>query len=113
LAVPDGSARNGSAGELAELRLMLAAWAENDARLQPQGELAGLSKNLSILGSIGLRALEYLQLGQAAPAGWIDQQMALLKEMERPEAEVNLAAVRPVRILLEAAARRDASGGNK
>jgi hypothetical protein len=91
----------------------LTAWAENVSRLQASGELAGLSKNLSILGSIGLRALEYIQPGQTAPAGWIEQQMMLLKDIERPEAEVNLAAVRPVRILLEAAARRDPSSGNK
>ena len=108
LAAPDGSA-----AEMAELRAMLTAWAENDARLQPTGELAGLSKNLSVLGSIGLRTLEYLQPGQSAPAGWIEQRMAALSEMERPEAEVNLAAVRPVRILLEGAARRQSSGGNK
>ena len=106
-------AADGSASEIAELRSTLTAWAENDARLQSPGEVAGLAKNLSVLGSIGLRALEYLQPGRIAPSGWIEQQMALLKEMERPEAEVNLAAVRPVRILLEAAARRVTSEGNK
>jgi hexosaminidase len=108
LAAPDESAR-----EAAELRAMLTAWAENDARLQPQGELAGLSKNLSILGSIGLRILEYLRSGQTPPERWIKEQAALLREMERPAAEVNLAAVRPVRILLEGAAQRQSSGGNK
>jgi hexosaminidase len=108
LATPDGSAR-----EMAELRSTLTAWAENDSRLQPAGELAGLSKNLSALGSIGLRTLEYLRPGEAPPEHWIEQQMAALSEMERPEAEVNLAAVRPVRILLEGAARRESSGGNK
>jgi hexosaminidase len=104
---------DGSASEIAELRAMLSAWAENDARLQPQGELAGLSKNLSVLGSIGLRTLEYLRLGQTPPERWIEQQMAALSEMEKPEAEVSLAAVRPVRILLEATARLHSSGGNK
>jgi hexosaminidase len=108
LAPPDGSAR-----ESAELRAMLTAWAENDARLQPQGELAGLSKNLSVLGSIGLQILEYLRSGQTPPDGWIAQQAALLREMEKPAAEVNLAAIRPVRILLEGAAQRHSSGGNK
>src|SRR6202020_606722 len=86
LATPDESA-----SDLAELRSTLTAWAENDARLQSPGELAGLSKNLSVLGSIGLRALEYLQPGQTAPAGWVDEQMVRLKDIERPEAEVNLA----------------------
>ena len=113
LAAKDGPASDEPARELAELRSILTAWAENDSRLQPPGELAGLSKNLSILGSIGLRALEYLQPGQTPPSGWIEQQIALMKDIERPEAEVNLAAVRPVRILLEAAARRRSNGGNK
>jgi hexosaminidase len=107
------TAQDGSAGELAELQAILTAWAENDARLQPQGELARLSKNLSILGSIGLRTLEYLRSGQAPPEGWIERQMAALGEMETPEAEVKLAAVRPVRILLDGAAQRHSSGGNK
>ena len=105
--------QDGPARQLAELRSTLTAWAENDSRLQPPAELAGLSKNLSILGSIGLQALEYLRPGQTPPAGWIEQQMALIKEMEKPEAEVNLAAIRPVRILLETAARRHAGGSNK
>jgi hexosaminidase len=104
----------GEAGnKTAELQATLTAWEENDARLQPQGELAGLSKNLSILGSIGLRTVEYLRSGQAPPDGWIERQLAVLGEMEKPEAEVKLAAVRPVRILLEAAARQHPKGGNK
>jgi hexosaminidase len=107
------AAQDGSARELAELRAILTAWAENDARLQPQGELAGLSKDLSILGSIGLRTLEYLRSGQTPPDRWIEQQEGALSLMERPEAEVNLAAVRPVRILLEGAAQKRSSGGNK
>jgi hexosaminidase len=102
-----------SASQMAELRATLVAWAENDARLQPKGELAGLSKNLSILGSIGLQALEYLRQGQAPASGWIEQQAAALQEMETPQAEVNLAAVRPVRILVEAVARRHGGGSNK
>jgi hexosaminidase len=102
-----------SASELAELRATLVAWAENDARLQPKGEVVRLSKNLSVLGSIGLQTLEYLRSGQAPPPGWIERQQAALGEMEKPEAEVSLAAVRPVRILMEAMAPRHSSGGNK
>ncbi len=108
LATPDGSAK-----ETAELRAMLTAWAENGARLQPAGELAGLSKNLSVLGTIGLQALEYLRSGQAPPKGWMERQMAALSEREKPSAEVILAAVRPVRILVAGAAQRPSSSGNK
>ena len=88
------------------MRAVLATWAENNARLQPgllqsNTELVGLSKNLSILGSIGSRALEYLRPGNAPPEGWAEQQIAALDEIEKRVAEVNLAAVRPVRILVE------------
>jgi hypothetical protein len=107
------AARSDSPEARAELRVTLAAWAENDIRLHPTGELAALSKNLSILGSIGLRILEYLNAGNAPPEGWIGRQLALLSDMEKPEAEVKLAAVRPVRILLEGASQRLSSGGNK
>jgi hexosaminidase len=102
-----------SASEAAELRATLTAWAENDARLQPKGELPELSKNLSILGSIGLRTLEYLQPGKTPPQDWMEQQRAVLGEMEKPSAEVNLAAVRPVRILVQGVAQRLSSAGNK
>ncbi len=77
--------------DMAELRAMLTLWAENDVRLQPTGELQVLSKNLSLLGSIGQQTLEYLRSGQAPPDGWIEQQRAALAEMEKPTAEVRLA----------------------
>ena len=102
-----------SQSEAAELKATLTAWAENDARLDPTGEIAPLSKNLSILGSIGLQILEYLRSGESPPAGWIERQLSMLSDMEKPAAEVKLAAVRPVRRLLEALARQGSSGGNK
>jgi len=102
-----------SQSEAAELKATLTAWAENDARLDPTGEIAPLSKNLSILGSIGLQILEYLRSGESPPAGWIERQLSMLSDMEKPVAEVQLAAVRPVRRLLEALARQGSSGGNK
>jgi hexosaminidase len=102
-----------AASEIAELRLTLNAWADNDARLQATGELAGLSKNLSVLGRIGLQSLEYWRVGQAAPQGWVEQQITAINAMEKPTAEVNLAAVRPVRLLILAAAQGHSTTGNK
>ncbi len=92
--------------EMSELRVTLTAWAENDVRLKATGELIPLSRNLSILGSIGLRTLEYLRTGRPAPDSWIPQQMQVLDKIEKPEAEVTLAAVRPVRMLLHVAAKK-------
>ncbi len=89
-----------------ELRAALTQWAENDARFEAPPDLATLSKNLSILGSIGLQTLEFLKGAQTAPDGWVDRQLAALKEIEKPSAEVNLAAIRPVRILIDAVASK-------
>ncbi len=89
-------------GDFDSTHATLVAWTENRA----SGELEILSKNLSILGSIGLSALEFIRSGQPAPPGWIAQQIEALKPIEKPAAEVNLAAVRPVRMLIEAAGER-------
>jgi hexosaminidase len=94
---------------LAELEVTLTAWSENELRLEPPSELVSLSRNLSVLGSIGLRALEYLKAGKTAPEGWVAQQMQVLKEIERPKAEVVLAGVRPVRLLVEGVSAKESN----
>ncbi|HTB16393.1 MAG TPA: family 20 glycosylhydrolase [Bryobacteraceae bacterium] len=98
-----------SPGALAELEMTLTAWSKNELRLEPPSELASLSRNLSVLGSIGLRALEYLKAGKTAPEGWVAQQMQVLKEIERPNAEVVLAGVRPVRLLVEGVSAKESN----
>jgi hypothetical protein len=95
----------GSPVELAELRLSLTEWAANDSRLKEPLDLVSVSKKLSTVGSVGLQALEYLKSGSAPPAGWASRQRQVLDEIEKPDAEVRLAAVRPVRMLVDAVAR--------
>jgi hypothetical protein len=55
------------------------------------------------MGNIGIQALKYIESGHSAPDNWIAEQRRLLVEMEKPKAEVMLAAVRPVKLLLDAA----------
>jgi hexosaminidase len=88
--------------ERADLRATFQLWAENDRRMQRLGiaELQTLSKNLSTLGRIGLEALDYIESGKPAPPNWVSQTKQLLEQMEKPNAEVKLAAVRTVRSLL-------------
>ena len=88
--------------ERADLRATFQVWAGNDRRLQSLGipELAGLSKNLSTLGTIGLQALDYSESGRPAPEKWISEQKRILDQMEKPTAEVKLAAARTIRQLL-------------
>ena len=71
------------------------------------GELAALSRELSQLGAIGLESLEYLENGRTVPESWTAQKKQMLAAMSRPSAEVVLAAVRPVRLLVEAASKRN------
>jgi hexosaminidase len=99
--------------DVAELRLKFTVWAANDTRFQALAEnnallaeIKPLSKDLSALGAIGLRVLDYLAGGQAPPAGWIADRGEELGRMEKPTAEVKLAAVRPVKVLLEGLAKR-------
>ena len=94
---------------LPELRAVLTEWAENDARLKPLAEnnallaeLAPLSANLSAAARIGLRALELIEAGRPVPGDWVAEQNRELNRLEEPTAQVRLAAVRPVRMLIAA-----------
>ena len=95
--------------DLALLRSRFREWAANDARFQALvggspylPELVPLSANLKTVGEIGLQALAYLEAGQTAPADWLAQENNALNAMQQPVAEVVLAAVRPVSLLLGA-----------
>jgi hexosaminidase len=99
--------------EIAPLREQFTRWAGNDARFQPLaednallGELKPLSQDLSALGSAGLRILNYLESGRPAPEDWLSEQAKEFARMLKPRNEVVLAAVRPVKLLLDELARR-------
>ena len=70
-----GAAKPGSE---ARIRNLLNRWRDNQVELQPQfekslllKEVAPVSQNLSALGAAGLAALDYLDRGEPAPAGWV------------------------------------------
>jgi hexosaminidase len=99
--------------DIAQLREQFTRWAGNDARFQPLAkdnallaELKPLSQDLSALGSAGLRILTYLESRRPAPKAWLSQQAKELARMLKPRNEVVLAAVRPVKLLLDDLARR-------
>jgi hexosaminidase len=106
------AARNPGPAELAKLRTQFAAWAENDVKFEAivgdnplLMELQGLSKDLAALGKLGLTLLDYIEKGQKAPDDFVSAQNAELTRMQRPNAEVSLAAARPVKILLDSVTR--------
>jgi hexosaminidase len=99
--------------DLAVLRAQFSVWAANDARFQALAEdnsllaeVKPLSKDLAALGTMGARILDYLSSRKPAPKSWVAAQTRELARMQKPGAEVLLAAVRPVKILLDELARR-------
>ena len=108
------AARRVAAGgrDLTLLRYTLAQWQANPSLLRQDNhllrELIPISQDLAVLGSIGLKALDCLEARHPAADGWIVAQKLLVEKIEQPKAEVSIAAVRPVRILLDALSRQDA-----
>jgi len=104
--------------ESAELRLAFTEWSRSSELLQrlPQNfyvaEIATVAEDLSAVGLMGLDALSYLESSKAIPENWISTQRKRLDQMEKPKSEVRLAAVRPVRVLLDALSRRGVVTGN-
>jgi hexosaminidase len=99
--------------DIAQLREQFIRWAANDVRFQALAkdnsllaELKPLSQDLSALGVAGLRILTYLESRRPAPKAWLSRQAGELTRMLKPRNEVVLAAVRPVRLLLDDLARR-------
>jgi len=104
--------------DIDELRRVFNEWSGNDARLHPWisrsfllHEVAPISEDLSRAGTIGLKALQYLESGEPVPAQWVAEQTAILTRMEQPRAEVVLAAARPVKALLEAFSKASTGAG--
>ncbi|MFY9726516.1 MAG: family 20 glycosylhydrolase [Bryobacteraceae bacterium] len=97
--------------DVVTLRAQFTRWATNDRDFQPLAEanslleeLKPISRDLSYVGLLGLRLLDVVGAGQPAPSDWLATQDAELKRMLEPDADLRLAAVRPVKILLDAAA---------
>jgi hexosaminidase len=104
--------------DMAQLRLAFMEWVQNDSALRAIApgnsyltELLPLSKNLAQTGSIGLEALSYVESRRPAPSGWVRAQTEALDRLAKPNAEVILAAVRPVRTLLNKIASGAVAGG--
>jgi hexosaminidase len=105
-----GSDYNDRAAE-GEIRTLLAAWRDNDARLRPLledsfllHELAPLSEDLSALGLAGLSALDYLDRSEPSPELWRVEQLAIIERAKTSKADLLLMGTGPVQQLVEASA---------
>ena len=103
-----GAARPGSE---VRVRNLLSRWRDNQVELQPQfekslllKEVAPISQNLSALGAAGLAALDYLDRGEPAPAGWVAAQLALVEQAEKPQAQLLIMVAPSVGKLVQASA---------
>jgi hexosaminidase len=101
-----------TATDKAQLRSILIAWRDNDARLQPVfqtsfllTEVAPASHDLAALGSAGLQALDYLDQHSPSPESWRTEQLTLIEQASKPRGEVALVGVPSVRKLVEATAQ--------
>lgn len=103
--------------KVAQLRIAFQLWSQNAAELRDLlnsrfflAEAVPVSDDLSRIGDIGLRAIQYLESSEEVPRDWLNQQRQELDRMALPGAEVSLAAVRPVRVLLEVLSGRGGHG---
>src|SRR5450432_80154 len=97
-----------TAATSADLRATLAAWRDNDAKLQPLfqesfllKEDAVLSTELAQLGSTGLQALDYLEHGEPVPGDWKASQLAIVEEAKKPKSQLLLMVAPAVQRLVE------------
>jgi len=93
------------------IRTFLTNWRNNDQKLEPLlersfllREVAPLSQELSMVGTTGLLALDYLDKSQAPSEEWRTQQLARLDAAKTPKAALLLTVIEPVRQLVQAGA---------
>jgi hexosaminidase len=102
-------------GSEVEVRALLGRWRDNQIELQPLfekaflvKEVAPVSQNLSALGAAGLAALDYLR-GEHAPVGWVTEQLAVVKQAKKPQAQLLLVITPSIEKLIRASAGTTAS----
>jgi hexosaminidase len=108
--VDDFLGGNRNPGFEAEIRRQLSIWHTNHAALQPLfgnsfllQEVQAVSQNLSRISAAGLAALEYIDQGQSAPTDWLNQQLALLADAQKPQAQLLLVVAPAIEKLIRAA----------
>jgi hexosaminidase len=101
--------KSASREEVEDMRQELGGWQMNDQRLAPiihgnvlLQEAADLSRNVSLVAGAGLQAMEYLDANRQVPAAWRQQQLDMLKDAQKPQAELLNMLAAPVQKLVEA-----------
>jgi hexosaminidase len=104
-------AHSSSPEEPDAMRKWLTTWRDNHRQLEPVlknnlllQELAPISQNLESVATAGLQALDYLTTGGKAPAAWREQQLAMLQQAGKAQAELLNMIAPSVQKLIEATA---------
>ena len=92
-----------------ELRAVFLQWRDNDALLEPylatsmlRKPLVPLSQNLSVLGGLGMDALDAIDAARPVTPEQRNEQLTKVKESAVPHAELFLVVTPAVRTLIEA-----------
>jgi hexosaminidase len=110
----------GDAATSYELRTQLALWSHNDAAFASLGqksflasEAAATSRDLSAVGTAGLRALDAIAAGKPLATDQQSQLNSVLSEAAKPKAQLILIPVAAVNKLLAAASQSNICGATK
>lgn len=92
-----------------ELRAVFLQWRDNDAQLEPylatsmlRKPLVPLSQNLSVLGGLGMDALDAIDAARLVSPEERNEQLAKLKDSSAPHAELSLVVTPAVQALIKA-----------
>ena len=93
------------------IRRQLRIWQVNHDALQPLfansfllQEVQPVSQNLANISAAGLAALEFIDHNQHASADWLNQQLAIIGEAQKPQAQLLLVVAPAIEKLVRAAA---------
>jgi hexosaminidase len=94
-----------------QIKSQLTLWRDNQVKLKPLAEqsfllkeVLPLSQDLSSLATAGLRAIDYLESGQHAPADWTTQQLGVVEQAKKPKAQLLLVIAPSIQKLIQASA---------
>ena len=106
-------------GHAAALAAQFTVWRDNDALFQSLAERSFLAKegsatseDLSLLGTLGLAALRFLDHEGVAPPDWKAQQRAVIEQMKKPKGQLLLIPADAVERLVEAVGPAGACAAN-
>jgi hexosaminidase len=92
------------------IRKLLTVWRDNAGELEPileqsylLKEIGPLSEMVAGLTTIGLEALDYLGAQQGPQQAWKEKAALMIERAEKPQAEMLIAIVAPIKKLVEAA----------